>query len=61
LYAPARKPPYHIWTARAAIYNGKKNIIGVLLIIILGPTSLSGECGRILFSLVAVDFFFSFT
>jgi len=43
LYAPARKPPYHIWTACAAIYDAKKNIIDVLLIIILGPTSLSGS------------------
>jgi len=43
---------------RAAIHDGKKNIIGILLIIILGLTSLSSECSRILSSLVAVDFFF---
>jgi hypothetical protein len=54
LYAPARKPPYHIWTACAAIYDAKKNIIDVLLIIILGLR----ECGRILSNLIAVDFFF---
>jgi hypothetical protein len=39
----------------------KKNIIGVLWIIILESTSLSGECDKILSSLVVVDFFFSFS